>query len=164
MRFGGLRIYTAQYFCVSSYSKFAHASRHLRDSTNPHTHTHTMNRLSALILIVAVALAAAHPADLSALSGITGLLGVATKSADVVQSPVNGALLGTGLTACPKTVNLDEFVGTCIPAHLNCVGIKVLDVVTNKVVKIPACGSDGKVPKATATATSAGGLATAVAT
>lgn len=123
-----------------------------------------MNRLSALILIVAVALAAAHPADLSALSGITGLLGVATKSADVVQSPVNGALLGTGLTACPKTVNLDEFVGTCIPAHLNCVGIKVLDVVTNKVVKIPACGSDGKVPKATATATSAGGLATAVAT
>lgn len=119
-----------------------------------------MNRLSALVLIVSayVALAAAHPADLSSLAGVTGILGVAVQSADVVQEPVNGLLLSTGLSACKNTVDLREFVGTCIPAHLNCIGINVLNVLTNKLVNIPACGGDGR-----ATATATAGAATAAA-
>lgn len=103
--------------------------------------------MSAFFLLVAAAAvvvaANAHPADLSALSGVTGLLGVAVQNANVVQTPVNSVLQQSGLTPCPNTVELSKFVGACIPAHLNCVGVDVLNEVTRQLVNIPACGDAG---------------------
>lgn len=107
--------------------------------------------LVAALAVVATTTTNAHPADLSALSGVTSILGVAVKNADVLQTPVNSVLLQTGLTPCQNTVELSKFVGTCIPAHLNCVGVDVLNEVTQKLVNIPACG-DGDPVKASAAA------------
>lgn len=77
------------------------------------------------------------------LGGLDDLVDTCVQNVDQVSTPVNRVLEKTGLSACKKTVNVNKYIGHCIPASFKCVGINVLDTLTNKVVNIPACKGKG---------------------
>lgn len=73
------------------------------------------------------------------LDAIDGIVDTAVAGVDQVSAPVNRVLKKVGLSKCDKTVDVTKYIGKCIPAHLQCIGVDVLDKLTKTLVNIPAC-------------------------